>query len=463
MPMDASPEPAPGAPPAARPRREPFAAGDGLTRYPPGSPDAPALRIDAPWEKPWQARLPGGATAAPFPGTAILFEGVLYEVVRAEALGGRFVYGLRPWEEASPPRQVVAYTVESCEQAAREREERLRRLRQGHALAWLSPLVGLLPAADQRRIERDYGVSATRATLISSLVFLGPSLAAFVLGLATLMSSRLELRHAAIPWDTLLPLSTYLLVESFARLGAAGYAGEPLGALLLALPVLAVRAVAEAIAASRKGRPRPPARDLLEQARDEVTALPDGRIEVLSLLPKPHWGPGTGIFLDGVGYRLESREEVAHEGRRGHRFRLAPEPEARLLRAVVEYRPEEVRELHRQALLFRKRTWVETFAPLWGLLDAGTQRRLAELYEFDAPRHTAWSALGVALLAGADLVLALGYLASRRGGLADLLVLLAAAYLFGESLLRLLRARSGEPAGSVLGRLLLPFARRLVV
>ncbi|HEV7516861.1 MAG TPA: hypothetical protein VGR07_11225, partial [Thermoanaerobaculia bacterium] len=224
-----------------RPRRQPFAAGDGLTRYPPGSPAA--LRIDSPWEKPWKARLPGGATAAPFPGTAVLFEEILYEVVGAEATGSGgppFLYRLRPWDEEAPPRQVVPYTVEACERAARERARQRRRLRRAHGLSWLSPLVGLLPAADQRRIESEYNVSASRATLISALVLLGPSCLAVVRGIATLLSSG-RASAGSLPWDTLLPLSSYCMAESLARLAAAGYAGEPLGELFVALPVLAVR------------------------------------------------------------------------------------------------------------------------------------------------------------------------------------------------------------------------------
>jgi hypothetical protein len=449
--------------PADRPRRQPFAAGDGLTRYPPGSPVL--LRIDAPWEKPWKVREPGGATAAPFPGTAVLLEGTLYEVVQAEEAGGRFLYGLRPWDEAAPPRQVVPYTVEACEQAARERAERLDRLRRGHAFSWLSPLVGLLPAEDQRRIERDYGISASRATLLSALLFLGPSCLGVIRGLATLMADRAGLAHE-VPWDTLLPLSSYLMAESLARLGAAGYAGEPLGSLFVALPVLAVRAIAAALAGRRGRRPRPVwngSRNPLSEARDEVAPLPEGRLEVLSRLPKPHWGTGTGVRHGDHWYQLVDRGEVEREGRPWHRFVLEEAREADLLRSRVEYHPEEVRELYRQGLLYRKQTWVDTFAPLWGLLDATTQRRLADLYGFDAPRHTAGSALGVGVLAVLDGILACRYLGSRHGGLGDLLMLLASAYLVWESLHRLRRSRSGEPAGSVLGWVLKPFARRLLV
>ena len=125
-----------------------------------------ALRIDSPWEKPWKARLPGGAMAAPFPGTAVQFEGELYEVVEAQATGHGppFLYKLRPWEEDSPPRQVVPYTVEACERAARERAAERRRLWVSHALVWMSPIVGLLPADVQRRIEIHYNISASRAT-----------------------------------------------------------------------------------------------------------------------------------------------------------------------------------------------------------------------------------------------------------------------------------------------------------
>lgn len=121
-----------------------------------------------------------------------------------------------------------------------------------------------------------------------------------------------------------------------------------------------------------------------------------------------------------------------------------------------------MRELYRQGLLYRKQTWVDTFAPLWGLLDPITQRRLADLYGYDAPRHTAGSALGVGVLALLDGILAIRYLGARHGGLGDLLMLLASAYLLWESLRRLQRARSGEPAGSIFGWVLKPLARRLI-
>ncbi len=459
-----------------RPRRQPYAAGDGLTRYPSGSAFSPmvpvVLRIDSPWEKPWKARLPGGAMAAPFPGTAIEFEGALYEVVRAEATGNGppYIYLLAPWEEESP-RQVIPYSVEACERAARERAERQRRIRIAHGLSWLSPVVGLLPADLQRSIEREYNVSAHRATLTSGLTLLGPSLYAVVRGVAMLMAQG-QAGPRDFPWDLWLPLSSYLLLESLFRLGVVGYANDSLGELFVSLPILAFQVLRRVIAERRQTKPHPPgasSHHLLNEARDEVNALPEGRREILSLLPKPHWGSSTGVLADDRWHRLESREEVEREGGRWHRFVLAPtaEPEEEVsFRSRVEHRPEEVRDLHRQGLLFRKQTWVETFAPLWGLLDAATQRRLAELYGYDPPRHTAWSALGVAILAGAEGLLALRYLGARQGGpaaLADLAMLLAAVYFVFESLARLQRARSGEPAGSVLGWVLVPFARRLVV
>lgn len=449
---------------AGLPRRQPFAAGDGVTRYPPGSPVV--LRIDSPWEKPWKARLPGGAMAPPFPGTAVQFEGELYEVVEAQATGhgAPFLYKLRPWEEDSPPRQVVPYTVEACLRAAEERAAERRRIRVSHVLAWTSPILGLLPADVQRWIERHYNVSASRATLTSGLALLGPSFYAVIRGLALIMSPA-PARRGGIPWDDLLPFSSYLMAESLTRLGVAGYANDPLGSLPVSLPWLAVRTVVEAVRGHRKEARKGarPSGDLVREARDEVALLPDGRREVLSLLPKPHWRPSTGILLGDRWHRLEQREEVERAGGRWHRFVLAEAEEAALFKDRVEHRPEEVRELHRQGLLFRKRTWVETFAPLWGLLDAETQRQLAELYGFDAPRQTAWSALGVALLAAYDGVAAWHFLAIRRGGPGDLLMFLAALYLGAESFVRFRRSREGEPAGSLLGWLLRPFARRLLV
>ena len=111
----------------------------------------------------------------------------------------------------------------------------------------------------------------------------------------------------------------------------------------------------------------------------------------------------------------------------------------------------------------RRRTWVETFAPLLGLLDPPAQERLRELYGYDSARHTATSAIGALVLSLLAAPMSLTYLMDRRGGLLDFGVLLAAGFLMVESVSRLRAATAGEVRGSVLGRLLRPFVSRLLI
>src|SRR5580693_1113861 len=346
--------------------RSSFGPEDVLTRFAPGS--AFSLRIDSPWEKAgWRARVPAGWTAPEFPGSAVLFEGAFYEGVRAQARGGRGgTYLLAPWEERFPLRTIFEYSPEACERLIAERTAGRRHACMSWVFFLLSPILGLLPGVDQEAIERLYNVSATGGTLASALGLLGIAGISLGLGAVGLVfggdGGRGSAGHPGspgslgggllrlLPWTRLIAPAAAVAIDSVVRLVTATHEKRPIGSVFVAGPLAVIRAVREAVAAgrapglSRRMRRR---RDfLLREARDELWPLgAGGGLRVKSLLPKPHWGARTAVRY---GERLFCLSGTAtEEGADGpiFVFDLEPAPADLLPAALVDYRPEEVREV----------------------------------------------------------------------------------------------------------------------
>jgi len=455
--------------PPTTPRRH-FAAGEYVTRYAESAPYP--LRIDTPREKPgWEGGRPGDQIHATHAGTPVLFEASYWEVVHRERAphGGRWVYLLAPWDERYPLRPPREYSPEACEREAAEYRRSLERSALARTLRFLGPLVALLPAHDQRALERELAFPAVRWTLVSSAFLWSASTALVVAGVAQAFSpGRLPGLAWAVP---ALPLTSYFAFESFVRFVSAMRFDEPMGSLPVWLPIETVRAVRRALAPQsrldrrrqRQERARP--REILEGARDEVrrreTAEGVTELEVISLLPKPHWTiNGTAVYVDDVCYYLAERAVRDTPDGPRHVFLLRRPEEEMLFREVAHYHPEEVRSLHAERRRQALGTWVETFAPLYGFLDAPTQDRLAQRFGYDAARSTR-SSIFIGVVVGlTGIVAALSYLSSF--GLGDLLVLVRAVLLLGESISRARSLQAGEIRGSALGRLLRPLAERLL-
>jgi len=418
----------------------------------------------------WQPRRAGTAGRPSFPGTGLLLDGRWYEIAGAAETAEGMLYELTPWEDRFPLRQVFELSRDSCTAAAAEHRRRRARERRAAALAAAPVLTGLLPAADQRRLERDYGVPARRATAISALVLLFLSIAVLLLIFALTKGLGLgaiePLIAAVAPYR---PAVFYLALESIVRFAAAASAGA-VGSLPVALPILAWRAVAAALAGGPTAAPsRRGEAQRFAAARDEVRSLPPrpgdadapARLEVVSLLPKEHWTANvTGIRYRGADYLLTERQVVAGPDGRRHRFVLEQAPAEMIFRSGCDYRPEEVRELYRRSRQRRAATWVETAAVLWGLLDGELQRALGRAYRYEPRRFTRWTIAGEAVLGAYNLLASLARGAGGAGGAADGIVFLSGLFLLAESFLRWRAWRAGEVRGSLLGLPLAPFARR---
>ena len=223
----------------------------GRDRAAPG-PDA-RWTIAAPASKRWRARRPRTRTAAEHPGTALDWDGALYEVIAAEPAGAGVVYTLSPWEDRHTIRVLEKYDDESEARRARERADDRRGRRMRHLLLVLSPLAGHLPAQVQDRWEHEYDAPASLLTLVSALPL-------FVFGFLSTFS--LTIRGIAgvallpLPENVLL-FGVYLFVESGFRLSVAWSQERPAGSVAGTIAWEVARRLRPALArAPEPGSPR---------------------------------------------------------------------------------------------------------------------------------------------------------------------------------------------------------------
>jgi hypothetical protein len=222
--------------------REPFAAGDHLVRHPAGSDSA--LTIEAAFEKPgWRPRTAATLTSIAHPGTAIRFEDSLYEIVGAEPAllaGSGVLYHLKPWDDAYTIRRIVAYDRKECRRLAAERAVDRRDARMGLPLVLLTPLIGLLPADDQRRIEWRYGIGSRLATLVSALLLMFVGAPGVISSLVAFFARAFGASSADfVPWPyhyfLVQLLAQYFFVESCLRLHVCLAQDRPTGSLPVVL------------------------------------------------------------------------------------------------------------------------------------------------------------------------------------------------------------------------------------
>ncbi len=223
--------------------RSHFAAGDYLTRYPAGH--NYELRIDAPFEKPgWKSRSFSPVGHSIFPGSAVEFEGKYYEVVFQDYEPGPPVticYYLNQWDDRFPIRVQFHYNKEECRNTALAYRSRIKSNRQQLLLTLMAPVVGMLPAEDQIKIANRFGMQANQMTFLSAVVLLAPA-GFLVLFLVIHFFAKVPLPGPSwIHW--IYPSGLYFLAESLLRMLTAGKLEEPIGSVILSLPVLIGRSI----------------------------------------------------------------------------------------------------------------------------------------------------------------------------------------------------------------------------
>ena len=446
-------------------RREPIAAGDYLTRL-----ENAHLLVDAPDEKEgWKARLPGAQRRAPYPGSTIRFEDRLFEIESASEENGRYLYRLIPWDPAFAIRRIFDYGAEEARRAVAERRARNLHEKASGLLILVGPLIGLLPSVDQLDFEAKYGTPAVRNTTLSAILLFIPSFFVFILVLAGAFAGAALVPKSLVPWT---PLLLYLCLESLFRGMICTKVEQPLGSLPVVLPISIYRALADALHPERRKQRKDvqglssKSSLLWSRAVDHVRPLEeDGkRLEIISLLPKDHWTAfRTGIRFRDKIYVLIERQGSDDGLQIRHRFVLEEAEPEHVFAIVVDYEPEEVRDLHRNTEIEKRRIWVETFAPVWGLLEAPMQEKLKRIYGHEPLEYAKTSALFLIASGGLGVVLAIKNIVTGTGGLSDLLVGILAAYILVENLDRRKKIQAGVVAGSKLGILLRPLARALLL
>ena len=449
------------------PERRHLGGDDWLTPF--AQPSPWAFRIDSGHPKiGWQAHRPATTTTPEYPGTALDYEGSLWEIVDYRITAKqppRHCYFLRAWPAAEAPRAVHAYSPEVAEQHVADRRAEATQSQKRAATFWISPLLSLLPAEDQLRLERELDHPAVGATRWTGL-------AEAVLGVASLMFSvwALASPEASPLARDLAPhlrlLGGFGLIEGMLRFASASLQDQPLGSLPVALPILLTRAIRDARSPERRRRegPRYGVRAATDHrflsARDEVRHLPATapgeapRIEILSILPKPHWTLNrTGVRI-GEHWFLPVERQVLGDEAEGdgsakrrtpqppledhrHRFVLEQVVGDTMLAQHVEYHPEEVQELWLDRQRMSARTRVETFRQFWGLLDPADQHRLQTVYGYDPYRNTMTSIYFGGALAALALFVALSNLLSGRASVAvDGVILLLAVAVLADAVRR---------------------------
>jgi hypothetical protein len=338
------------------------------------------VRLTCPRPKEWVTRRPAGPGSVLHPGTAIRWEEELWEVVDAgDAPGGEAWYELARWDDQHAIRLVLPYDEASEAGRAEARRDVQRRGATRIVALLLSPVVGLLPAHVQARLEVELGVRGTTLTLASIPAPLAVGVAALLAMLASLVgaahvAARAGAAPVEAPVEPFLVFLVYLLPESLARFAIAMGPDRPMGSVL-GLPLYAA-----------------------------------ARLARLAPAPAP-----------------------------------AATPEAPA--------PDEERSLADRFLMLE---------PLLSFLPPADQRRLAGARGFAAltwGKRTAWFLL---VYPGLTAPAHAARLLIGNGGLGSFLLLVLALGLGVEQVVRLRTLARGEPAPSVLGRLVAPFAAPLL-
>lgn len=431
--------------------RKHFATGDYLTRYPEGS--AFDLRIDCMQEKRgWIERKPGSVSRPVFPGSAILFEDSYYEVFeigRESALPGRVCYYLRRWEDHFALRTQFVYSIEECNRAVQQQKRDSKDRFASIFIQCILPLAGLIPAEDQRRIEKEYGIPGTRMTFWGTLLILFPS------GFGTVMSMASSF-GATFPGPSflraLILVSPYFLMESFVRLYSCLKLDEPIGSALVVLPMETVRMIRNNSGANKTKRSeRVKVKDSsLLYTNDEIRrqSTPEYDLEITSALPKPHWTQNAAIGFEGAWYNCVSAETK----NRRYVFHLKKMDDPILLRTAYEYTPAEVQTLYRDHLKKERGVWIEPLSPLWGFLEKEDQEKLAAIYDYQPLKFTKWSIIATALLCITNLLVTGLNIAAGIPHTIDFVLLIPCVYFTIESVRRWKQYRAGNASGSLLGK-----------
>ena len=197
-------------------------------------------RLALPWH-------PGHGRAA---GTAVEWDARVYEAAEVRREEGGERWALRPWPEGEVIRHAARLDAVAIEALVAARADEDRRAERHAALRLALPFVGLMPAAFQRRWEREYNVPALRATLASAVMELASS------ALVPLQAVSMVFNEPLLPagWRWVAAVALVAGVDALVRLAHMHSMREPIGSVFTSPLLLLARRAEPAPAAS----PAPP-------------------------------------------------------------------------------------------------------------------------------------------------------------------------------------------------------------
>jgi hypothetical protein len=161
------------------------------------------------------------------PGTAVVWEELIFEVVGARPLpDGGVEYSLVPWRADLAIRSLERYDMASEAGRAGERKWKAGAIRKRRAAILFSPVLGHLPGAVQERMEREFGAPANWMTTVSALPLLAVGMIGLMGGVVGLAGGSI----APLP-EPPFPLAIYLFGESALRLSIVATQSRPAGSL----------------------------------------------------------------------------------------------------------------------------------------------------------------------------------------------------------------------------------------
>lgn len=186
------------------------------------------VSLISPSPKGWRGRSPAvRSRRSAHPGTAVTWDGALYEVTEARPLpSGDVHYFLAPWDETEAIRTLERYDEPSEDARARERIGRAVAVRKRRAAILLAPLLGHLPGPVQEEMESEFGAPANKMTIASA----APLLVLGILGLFAGFARAVGGSPEPLP-EPPLPISLYLALESYFRLSVVATQARPAGSL----------------------------------------------------------------------------------------------------------------------------------------------------------------------------------------------------------------------------------------
>ncbi|MGH9365811.1 MAG: hypothetical protein ACRD1B_11195 [Thermoanaerobaculia bacterium] len=194
--------------------------------------------LSSPASKGWTARQERTPTRAEHPGTAVRWQGDVFEVVQANALpDGSLRYKLAPWDFRHAIRVIQSYDAASEQKHTTEHTRRRESIWKRRLSILFSPVLGHLPGPVQEKMESEFGAPARAMTIVSALPLLALGVVGVLSHLVSVFSGNLLADAGAapgaplLPWEPPLPIAFYLLMESGCRLGSTFVTGHPIGSL----------------------------------------------------------------------------------------------------------------------------------------------------------------------------------------------------------------------------------------